>query len=658
MSVIFGRWNFDGEPPASEYTNKVSSTVVRYAPDNCHSYSRDGVSMLYHSFHTTSESRLETQPAKTRSGAVIMWDGRLDNRRELIAQLPRTLSPGASDVAIVACAYEQWEAKSFAKLIGDWALSIWDPSGRCVTLARDPIGLRPLYYLREGTQFMWSTILEPLVRFAGKAFPLSEEYIAGWLSFFPATHLTPYVGIHAVPPSSFLRAEERSETIQRYWNFNAGNRISYRADAEYEEHFRAVFAEAVRRRLRSDGPILAELSGGMDSSAIVCMADRVVANGATDVPRIDTVSYYDDSEPNWNEPPYFSKIEEKRGRAGCHINAHEGAGLLRDYDGGRFPTSPGSGQRPSRMQSEFASHLKCDGKRVVLSGLGGDEVLGGVPTAVPELADLCARMDLAKFSKQIVHWALAKRTTVWHLFAETLRAFLPAAMASLPEHKRPPAWLCSHFVKRHRTALIGYPRRLKWFGPLPTFQENLSTLDGLQRQLACAVPPTDPPHEKRYPYLDRDLLEFIYAIPREQLLRPGQRRSLVRRALAGIVPDEVLSRNRKAFVTRSPRTAISSEWQPLVHLTEHMVCSSLEIIDSGLFREALEKVRLNQDAPIVPLLRAIAIEQWLTRLFCCSPPCILRSAAIDAQPGIGSIFSPPFGWSFLSAENNPHRERR
>src|SRR6202035_132686 len=98
------------------------------------------------------------------------------------------------------------------------------------------------------------------------------------------------------------------------------NRIHYRSDAEYEEHFRFCFTESVKRRLRSDSPVLAELSGGMDSSSIVCMADQILARGKGETPRLDTLSYYDDSEPNWNERPYFTKVEEKRGRAGCHID--------------------------------------------------------------------------------------------------------------------------------------------------------------------------------------------------------------------------------------------------------------------------------------------------------------------------------------------------
>src|SRR5581483_4360900 len=113
------------------------------------------------------------------------------------------------------------------------------------------------------------------------------------------------------------------------------------------------------------------------------------------------------------------------------------------------------------------------------------------------------------------------------------------------------------FVSRNQRALAEYRSRVKIFGPPPSVQENLSTLEALRRQLASLMLPTDPLHEVRYPYLDRDLLEFLYGIPRQQLVRPNERRSLMRRALKGVVPDQVLNRRRKAFVIRSPIITIS-----------------------------------------------------------------------------------------------------
>ncbi len=200
MSVQFGRWNFDGKPVDREYLEKVSPLIAPYGPDGAGSYSKGNISILYGAFHTTKESRRESQPHATSSGAFITWDGRLDNRTELIGQLGDLVTAHSTDVETVSAAYEYWREDCFAMLIGDWALSIWNPHTRSLILAKDPIGTRHLYYAFDDKQVSWSTILDPLVLLAGKTFALCEEYIAGWFSFFPAVHLSPYVGIHSVPP--------------------------------------------------------------------------------------------------------------------------------------------------------------------------------------------------------------------------------------------------------------------------------------------------------------------------------------------------------------------------------------------------------------------------------------------------------------------------
>ena len=187
------------------------------APTTRAPINRLNLCILYRAFHTTKESRRETQPHVTRV-----------RRRHHLGRPPRQscrthshvcaidLTISATDVSIVAAAYEEWGADCFSKLVGDWALSIWDSKSRSLILAKDPIGTRHLYYSMDNDQVTWSTILDPLVLFADKSFALSEEYIAGWFSFFPATHLTPYIGIDSVPPSSFVvirAASARSANI-------------------------------------------------------------------------------------------------------------------------------------------------------------------------------------------------------------------------------------------------------------------------------------------------------------------------------------------------------------------------------------------------------------------------------------------------------------
>lgn len=135
-------------------------------------------------------------------------------------------------------------------------------------------------------------------------------------------------------------------------------------------------------------------------------------------------------------------------------------------------------------------------------------------------------------------------------------------------------------------------------------------VEALRRQLAVLAPVRDPLYERRFPFFDRDLMEFLIAIPRDQLLRPGHRRSLMRRALRGIVPSEILERKRKAFQGRSTLAALSTERQALDELTNGMLLASLGIVREEDFRRGLDAARRG-GTPSVPLARALALEIWL-----------------------------------------------
>src|SRR5579863_9852264 len=172
MSAQFGRWNFDGQAPAPDYIEKVNVTLAPYGPDGGESYSKGGLKILYRVFCTTKGSWRETQPHISTSGTVLTWDGRLDNRAEMVGQLPDVVSINSTELEIVAAAFARWGCDCFAKLIGDWALSVWSPMNRSLILAKDLIGTKHLYYSLEKGSITWSTILDPLVLFAGKTFSI------------------------------------------------------------------------------------------------------------------------------------------------------------------------------------------------------------------------------------------------------------------------------------------------------------------------------------------------------------------------------------------------------------------------------------------------------------------------------------------------------
>jgi asparagine synthase (glutamine-hydrolysing) len=294
-----------------------------------------------------------------------------------------------------------------------------------------------------------------------------------------------------------------------------------------------MFIQAVRRRLRSIGPVVSELSGGIDSSSIVCVADRILKDESGLASRLDTLSYLDDTEPDWNERPFVAAVETARKRVGFHVDVSTQLAFIPERDPSQFSCTPAAGIFPSIPQQAVSAYLRCEGVRVVLSGLGGDECTGGVPTGIPELADLLVQGRMVKLFRQAVAWSLAARRPLIHMASSVISEFLPSPALGGSGRLAKVPWLNPVFERRTRSTEILTSKRLTFFGPLPSFQENLCALDDLRRQIASVPPQISPILERRYPFLDRDLLEFLYSIPREQIIRPGRRRSLLRRALRG-----------------------------------------------------------------------------------------------------------------------------
>ena len=617
MSMQFGIWRFDGTPPSLDFLDNVDVLMAPYGPGSGTRWVNREVAMLYRAFLTVSECRPAAQPYLTPSGLTITWDGRLDNRSEVIRLLSAEHLSETADVVIVATVYERWGTDCFARLLGDWALAIWNPNEPGLILAKDFMGIRHLYYSVESERVTWSTILDPLLVLADRQFDLNEEYIAGWFYLFPATHLTPYQGIHAVPPSSFVLIKPGSSSTSKYWDFDGDKRIRYRTDAEYEEHFRALFAQCVQRRLRADAPILAELSGGVDSSSIVCVADTLIDAAVTETPRLDTVSYYNDSEPHWNEGPYFSLVEQKRGRTGNHIDTGSQNPLDFRFDSARFAATPSCGTRLTEAARQFAECFESGSIRVLLSGFGGDEVTGGVPTPMPELADLMAKARFGELAHQLKVWALEKRKPWFHLLGEVMGRFLPPTFIPR-EGTQPPAWLESDFAKSYQLALTGYERRLTLVGPPPSFQENLGALEVLRRQLGCFVPlPSEPPYEDALS-LSRSRLAGISLRNSKRTTRsPGS---------ASIADPQGLNRNRPRRGPEQETKGICCEGcnsrnrkkLPVAErnrdLTTDMISAQLGILDADAFRKALQAARRGGEVPIVPLARGLLIESWLKNL--------------------------------------------
>src|SRR5882672_6910657 len=181
MSMQAGIWHYDQKPIPPETLAAFEQRLVAQGPDGRGQFDRPGFAMLHRAFYITEEDMLETQPIRSLNGSVLTWDGRLDNRQQLLTALGRSTVDLPTDAEIASAALDAWDTKALPMLIGDWALAYWKPERRLL-LARDYIGMRTLYYLSTKASLFWSTDLAALVLHSGERFTLSDEYFAG---FFP-----------------------------------------------------------------------------------------------------------------------------------------------------------------------------------------------------------------------------------------------------------------------------------------------------------------------------------------------------------------------------------------------------------------------------------------------------------------------------------------
>jgi asparagine synthase (glutamine-hydrolysing) len=613
MSVQAGIWNLDGAPIDHEALNKISCQTADYGPDGETIHLDRNIGMLYRPFHTTAESRLEHQPYVFANRKVITWDGRLDNREELISQLGSPLNARSTDVDIVAAGYEYWGCKCFASFVGDWALASWDPAENQLILARDYACMRHLYYHLTEKKAMWCTQLAPILLSAEVPFALSPEYIAGYLASYPEAQLTPYQNVRAVPGGSLVVIRDGRAVDQRFWSFQPKRRITYKTDAEYEEHFRHVFRLSVQRRLRSSSPVLAELSGGIDSSAIVCMADEIVARGEGSASCVDTLSVFDSSDPRADERTYFSEVEQIRGKTGHHLDSTK-YGNFFSLDHHDFISVPGTSTHAGGLTAAISKLIQERGYRVVLSGTGGDEFLGGVPNPHPQLADLIIVPRPFRLSKQLVAWSLIKKRPLIQLFFESVLLLFPPAIRMIFADSKPAPWINAGFARRYQVAIRQSGPRGKYGFMLPSRWDCARTFVAMRRQFACSPAHSLRFEEKRYPYLDQTLIEFLLAIPASQLIRPGQRRSLMRRALAGLVPSEILLRKSKGVVARSILITFQDLWPQLEKLFASPLSGTMGYVDQSSFMQALQAAKHGDAPQLLHLLKGIYLELWLRSL--------------------------------------------
>jgi asparagine synthase (glutamine-hydrolysing) len=617
MSALGGIYNFDSKPVDIAFLSAFGEALASRGPDGGDFSQIGSIGMVFRAFHTNKDARLEKQPLIQADGRMLCWDGRLDNRSDLIRILSHHLTADLTDVAIVLAAYREWGKDFLPRLIGDFALSLWDPTTRTLLLARDAVGPRPLYYHWNERGIIWSSDLAPLLDFSGIQLEVDQEFIATYLTHSMKPCSTPFKKIFAVPPGHLVAVRPNRLDVRRFWALDPNCEIRYKTDAQYEEHFRQLFREAVACRLRVDGPVWATLSGGLDSSAIVCMADNILESGGVEASRLDTVSYVYDQSTSSDEREFISCVEQARARAGHHLTELTYPPLT------SFPDAQHLGF-PEHLDCFFERHLAlCEmmracHARVLMTGHGGDEILGSGVDPSPELLDHLARLRLVTLHRSLKAWSKAlKKPYLKLLWQNGIIMALPArwyaARIGIMTAKFPP-WFREEFSNtmnlRNR-----YLRVVDDFGfTLP------SKRDQAQGFLSAVALVSRVPYRSRgcievcHPYLHRPLIEFLQAIPHDQNIRPLENRSLMRRALRGLVPEKVLTRKTKRHQGESILRGLRREWGRLQPIFANARVHTAGYIDADKLLTTLNQARNGSEDQLPGVITVIPLEFWLRAL--------------------------------------------
>lgn len=609
MSILLGEIAERGALVSEDKLRRLVSPTVRYATGSESLYVRGRIGIVWAPNNSHPRSKLECGPAVDGAGNVLSFDGRLDNFCELAAQLG-AIAESTSDSTMVLKSFERWGHGCFRKLTGDWAVALWSEREEILYLARDHAGTRGLYYRATEKGCEWATHLDTFL--AGhRDLPFSEEYMATYLAGRQIRELTPYRDVFAVPPGSFLAIHRGTIRTHRHWSAFGENEIVYRSKQDYDDEFLARFRLAVARRAEHNPGILAELSGGMDSTSIVCMSDHIRKSKDPGSELLDAVSYYDEGEKSLDERRYFAITEAKRGKSGIHLNMaySQRTFLPHDSQKGRY-LLPGADSQSFTQEEQFSNLVPGKGFRVILSGIGGDELLGGVPDPLTELSEYLFKGAWMAWFRQSIAWSLVNRDPLIETLVRTVRYTVESYTGSLQDKDAPP-WVSSsvrEFIP-DRSHDVSWRSRLKHYTPRQLDNERtwwaiLEALPHLQPRLLARP-------EYRYPYLDKDLVDYLHRVPRAHLQQPGRRRAMMRRALAGIVPQEILEQRRKAFQIRGPFLTLQQRQTDLELMFRDSLLIQSGYIEADAFAVALRECCAGRLSHWQGLVRTIALEIWL-----------------------------------------------
>lgn len=559
------------------------------------------------------------EPQYVEGSLSVFFRGWISNRASVLESCG-TLRRPADDAELACRAYRRWGRDLQRHVEGEFALVVVDRAGGDVLLTQDGIGVCPLFVGVLAGRLVFTSHLHRLLE-TGCPLALDEVYLAEQLRF--CRHIgdrSPFRGIRRMTGGQTLEWKNGALRPHVAWSLAEVRPSGIGAGGELDEQFRALLADAVTSATTGER-CWTELSGGLDSSSIACCA------ASLGIP-VEAVSLTYPDSPSADERPWMRKVVERWPMPWRQI---DGDGLA---PFSKWPDAPFGEPNMSICtfaHSEALHRMAAEaGATVLLSGNGGDHVLLGDRVTPVFLADALLGGRFGALNTALAQWrAAGAPTRSWRfMMAET--AVRPAIDSLFGRTIRPgqslpaPSWLHPDLIRRHRLddrrggpaglrdGTVGgqhYRERVREASVLLSMNVN---------QYRAAVP-------LRYPLLHRPLVAFMYGLPWEEKLRPGQDRVIQRRALKDILPPAVRRRVTKAGIEEPCMRGLKAGGARLVaELTEGSRLVHHGLVDQASWTRAAGLATRGMVEGLSLFMAAASLEIWLRQ----------TEAAVFLQPKV------------------------
>ena len=562
-------------------------------------------------FATTPETVSEIQPIETEL-LLTAYMGRCDNRDEVAQALSDFSLAYAPDGRIFTAAYEAWGTRFPAHLHGEFCFALFDRTKGKLVAGRSPIAAPNLYYMQcEDNSVIVSSDLNLLLSSLDFSPAIDEAFIAEYWAdrSLMYTERTPYQSISRLMPNRILTADGTGVCTSSYFKLDPDRIVEYGSNQEYEDHLRHLLFEAVRRSLRCTGHIFADLSGGLDSSTIVCIAAELQKRGHVFEHGLSTISYTYSSSPTCEETVYWKPFTEQLPFKSYAYDLDERP----PFTG--WPSIVFAEPDPQICVPAFeyllGEWMPAKGGRVVIKGIAGDEVLSGLYGYPIHLSDYLRRFDFFGWLRETNDWYRNRREfnlfeLIWKYGFQALIS--PDRLLGKDDPSTP-TWMNADYA-RTQVEPRYHRDRAKVPPGIPSIAtryhyEMLLHLESYQLHEAARV-------EDRLPLVYRPLVEFMLAVPWAQKINSTYDRWLQRRAFVGLLPENIRTRRRKAGNEESTLRGIRLGWNWIEELLSGLRIAKRGYVEHDSFRTALLQLRHGLVADQLPfLLGALRLEVWL-----------------------------------------------